>query len=137
MMTKVKRTMMAPEYTMTWAAAKNSAPSSRYRTASELMTTISDRALLMGWRWKRRFNAPATQSPPKKMKRTRYMLERFSYIRPDADCRTPWFVANVSERQPISDGNQLSPFVIPSEAEGSAVSLTRLQQSTESRNPSA
>jgi hypothetical protein len=43
----------------------------------------------MGWRWSSRFNAPATQRPAKKMKRTRYMLEHFSYIRPDADCRTP------------------------------------------------
>src|SRR5579859_4998182 len=54
------------------------------------MTTISDKALLMGWRWKSRFNAPAMHSPPKKMNRTRYMLERFSYIGPVVDCRPRW-----------------------------------------------
>src|SRR5580700_4188416 len=63
---------------MTCAAARNSAPRSRYSTASELMTTMSESALLMGWRCRRRLRAPATQSPPKMMKRARCMGFRSS-----------------------------------------------------------
>ena len=44
---------------MTCAAARNSAPSDQYRTASDIITTTSDSALWMGWRWKSRFSAPA------------------------------------------------------------------------------
>src|SRR5574337_582971 len=46
---------------ITWMTATNSAPSSRYSTASEPITTISDSALLMGCRCASRFIAPATQ----------------------------------------------------------------------------
>ncbi len=63
---------------MTWAAARNSAPSSRYSTASELMTTMSESALLMGWRWSRRFRAPATHNPAKMMNRARCIVFRYS-----------------------------------------------------------
>jgi hypothetical protein len=78
MITKVNRTIIAPEYTITWAAARNSAPSSRYRTASEIMTTMRESALLMGCRWKRRFSAPAIQSAAKIKNSTRYMLDPHS-----------------------------------------------------------
>src|SRR6266545_5710587 len=50
---------------MIWMTARNSAPSSRYSTASDPITTISDRALLMGWRCASRFTAPATASAAK------------------------------------------------------------------------
>src|SRR6266571_901978 len=45
---------------MTCTAATNSAPRSRKSRASDPMTTISERALLMGWRWIKRFRAPPT-----------------------------------------------------------------------------
>src|ERR1035437_1248462 len=48
MMTKTNSTMMAPAYTITCAAAMNSAPSSRYSTASEPITPTSDSALEIG-----------------------------------------------------------------------------------------
>ena len=47
-MTKTNSTIMAPAYTITCAAAMNSAPSSRYSTASEPITPTSDNALEMG-----------------------------------------------------------------------------------------
>ena len=72
--TKVNSTMMAPAYTIICAAARNSAPSSRYSTASELITTISDSALLMGCVCSRRLNAPARQNPAKTIKRTRCIV---------------------------------------------------------------
>src|SRR5712692_3681017 len=50
---------------ITCTAATNSAPSSRYSTASEPITTISDSALLIGCRCTSRFTAPATQITPK------------------------------------------------------------------------
>src|SRR5580692_1039755 len=49
MMTKTKSTMMAPAYTMSWAAAMNSPPSDKYRTASEPITPMSESALATGW----------------------------------------------------------------------------------------
>src|SRR5580693_6192769 len=48
MMTKTNSTMTAPAYTMTCAAARNSAPSNRYSTASEPITPTSEMALDMG-----------------------------------------------------------------------------------------
>ena len=56
---------------MTCTAATNSAPSSRYSTASDAMTTTSDRALLMGWFCASRLTAPATQIAPKTRNRTK------------------------------------------------------------------
>src|SRR5579884_3987650 len=58
---------------MTCAAARNSAPSSKYNTASEVMTTMSDSALLIGCRCSRRFNAPAMHSPPKMKNKAKCM----------------------------------------------------------------
>src|SRR5580698_5298149 len=49
MMTKTNSTMMAPAYTMSCAIAMNSPPSSRYKTARDAITPISERALAMGW----------------------------------------------------------------------------------------
>src|SRR5450755_4576591 len=48
MITKTNSTMMAPAYTITCAAARNSAPSSRYSTASEPITPTSEMALEIG-----------------------------------------------------------------------------------------
>src|ERR1700739_2190414 len=74
---------------MIWAAARNSAPSSRYSTASEVMTTTSERALLMGWVWTRRLMAPARQHPAKIKNRIRCIVpplradSQFPYRRKD------------------------------------------------------
>ena len=56
---------------ITCTTATNSAPSSMYSTASEPITTISDSALLMGWRCTSRLIAPATQMAPKNANRAR------------------------------------------------------------------
>jgi len=53
---------------MTCAAARNSAPSDQYSTASDIITTTSESALWMGWRCKSRFSAPPSASAPKMMK---------------------------------------------------------------------
>ena len=74
MTTKVNNPMIAPAYTITCAAARNSAPSSRYSTASEVITTISERALLMGWLWSRRLIAPPRQNPAKRRNRIRCIV---------------------------------------------------------------
>src|SRR5450759_3545389 len=56
---------------MTCTAATNSAPSSRYSSASEPITTISDRALFMGCFCTSRLTAPPTHSAAKMKNRTR------------------------------------------------------------------
>src|SRR4051794_37459979 len=66
---------------MTCTAATNSAPSSRYSTASEAITTTSDKALLMGWLCTSRLIAPATQMAPKNRNRNRCIV-KFSFFRP-------------------------------------------------------
>ncbi len=43
-------------------------------TASEVITTISERALLMGWLWSRRLIAPARQNPAKTINRMRCIV---------------------------------------------------------------
>src|SRR5579871_1040347 len=48
MITKMNNTMTAPAYTMTCAAAMNSAPNSRYNTASAPITATSEMALEIG-----------------------------------------------------------------------------------------
>src|SRR5581483_6792883 len=60
---------------MTWMAATNSAPSSRYSTAREPITTISDSALLMGCRCASRLTAPATQIRPKMEKSSQWSIK--------------------------------------------------------------
>ena len=42
---------------MTCAAARNSAPSDQYRTASDIITTMSESAELIGWRWQQQVQA--------------------------------------------------------------------------------
>src|SRR5271167_1391686 len=59
---------------MTCTAATNSAPSSRYSRASEPITTISDRALLMGCFCTSRLIAPPIHTAPKMRKRARCMV---------------------------------------------------------------
>src|SRR5271169_4295581 len=54
---------------MTCAAARNSAPSSRYSTASEPITAISETALEMGWRCTTTLMAATTAMPAKTRKR--------------------------------------------------------------------
>ena len=49
---------------MTCTTATNSAPSSKYSTASDPITAIKDSALLMGWFCTSRLTAPATQIAP-------------------------------------------------------------------------
>src|ERR1700757_3567734 len=71
MMTKTNSTITAPAYTITCTAATNSAPSSKYSTASDAMTTTSESALLMGCVCASKFTAPATQIAPKTRKSTR------------------------------------------------------------------
>ncbi len=60
-MTNTNNTMIAPEYTITCAAARNSAPSDQYSTASDIITTTSDSALLMGCFCRSRFSAPCNR----------------------------------------------------------------------------
>ncbi len=66
MMVIRNRTMMAPAYTITCTAATNSAPSRRYSAASAPITTISERALLMGWLCASRLIAPPRKSHRKR-----------------------------------------------------------------------
>src|SRR4029077_16911323 len=64
---------------ITCTAATNSAPSSRYSTASDAITTTSDSALLIGWLCTSRLIAPATQIAPKTRNSTRCSI--FLYVR--------------------------------------------------------
>src|ERR1017187_9116343 len=54
---------------MTCAAARNSAPSSRYSTASDPITAMSETALEMGWRCTTTLMAATTAIPAKTRKR--------------------------------------------------------------------
>src|SRR5580658_5880235 len=68
MMTKTNSTMMAPAYTMSCAAAINSPPSSKYRTASAPITPMSESALAMGWVCTTRLIPQKTAMPAKMRK---------------------------------------------------------------------
>src|SRR5438270_5968315 len=63
---------------MTCTAATNSAPNSRYSTASEAMTAISDKALLIGWLCTSRLIAPATQIAPNTENKIKCNMNQFS-----------------------------------------------------------
>src|ERR1017187_9459048 len=62
---------------MTCTAATNSAPSSRYSSAREPITTISDRALLMGCFCTSRLLAAPMHTAPKMMNKARCMIVTF------------------------------------------------------------
>src|ERR1019366_8164022 len=62
---------------MTCTAATNSAPSSRYSSASEPITTISDNALLMGCFCTSRLIAAPMHTAPKMMNKARCMIVTF------------------------------------------------------------
>src|SRR6516165_5159945 len=61
---------------MTWAAARNSAPSDQKRTASDIMTTMRESAEWIGCRCSRKLMAPATASRPKMMNSASCMMLR-------------------------------------------------------------
>src|SRR5580698_7063962 len=67
MITNTNSTIIAPEYTITCAAARNSAPSDQYSTASDSITTTSESAELIGCFCSSRLSAPATASAAKMM----------------------------------------------------------------------
>src|ERR1700733_486965 len=81
MITKTKRTMMAPAYTMICTAAMNSAPSIKYSTASDIITRIRDSALWMGSRARIKNSAPATDTKAKMKNKMKGRLIRASPAR--------------------------------------------------------
>src|ERR1700691_5148400 len=78
MITKTKRTMIAPAYTMICTAAMNSAPSIRYRPASDIITRISASALWIGSRAIINSIAPPTEISAKTKNRMKGKLIRAS-----------------------------------------------------------
>src|SRR5437763_259596 len=90
---------------ITCTAATNSAPSSRYSTASDAITAISESALLIGWRCTRRLTAPATQMAPKTENRVKWSMNQFSVVRsPFSVLRdTTWFSIPTENWEPRTE----------------------------------